>query len=119
MDIYVYNGKALQYNGKCISPKATGETWLLNELINTPSTFDYTTNFISNSIECVRIVSGGKLGPEAPNHDLIYFSTDGTSNLAFAGEFNLWSDQAYRTLTFLEPPTGELLAWLKANGTKQ
>lgn len=23
MDIYVYNGKVLQYNGKCISPKAT------------------------------------------------------------------------------------------------
>lgn len=119
MDIYVYNGKALQDNGKCIAPKATGETWLLNELIDTPSTFDYTTNFISNSIEYVRIVSGGHLGPGAPNHDLIYFSTDGTSNLAFAGEFNLWSDQAYRTLTFLEPPTGELLAWLQANGTKQ
>ena len=28
-------------------------------------------------------------------------------------------DQAYRTITFLEPPTGNLLTWLQANGTKQ
>lgn len=28
-------------------------------------------------------------------------------------------NQAYRTITFLEPPTGELLTWLQANGAKQ
>lgn len=32
---------------------------------------------------------------------------------------NGWVDQAYRTITFLEPPTGDLLTWLQANGTKQ
>lgn len=30
-----------------------------------------------------------------------------------------WVDQAYRTITFIEPPTGDLLTWLQANGTKQ
>lgn len=30
-----------------------------------------------------------------------------------------WLDQAYRTITFLEPPTGELLTWLQNNGVKQ
>ena len=30
-----------------------------------------------------------------------------------------WVNQAYRTITFLEPPTGELLTWLQNNGVKQ
>lgn len=30
-----------------------------------------------------------------------------------------WVNQAYRTITFLEPPTGDLLTWLQANGVKQ
>lgn len=30
-----------------------------------------------------------------------------------------WNDQAYRTITFLESPTGDLLTWLQANGVKQ
>lgn len=28
-------------------------------------------------------------------------------------------DQAYRTVTFLEPPTCDLLTWLQNNGVKQ
>lgn len=30
-----------------------------------------------------------------------------------------WSNQAYRTITFDEEPTGDLLTWLQANATPQ
>lgn len=30
-----------------------------------------------------------------------------------------FADPAYRTITFLEPPTGDLLAWLQVNAVKQ
>ena len=30
-----------------------------------------------------------------------------------------WSDEVYRTLSFTSSPTGDFLAWLQENGTKQ
>lgn len=30
-----------------------------------------------------------------------------------------WTNEAYRTVTFLEPPTGDLLKWLQKNAVKQ
>ena len=37
---------------------------------------------------------------------------------------NVWNanglvNEAYRTITFFEPPTGDLLTWLQANAVKQ
>lgn len=32
---------------------------------------------------------------------------------------NGWVNEAYRTITFFEPPTGDLLTWLQANAVKQ
>ena len=120
MEIYVKDNKALSLDGKFLSTAVSGETWVLNETIDTSSTFDYTINFISNNTEYVRIVSSGRLGPGAINHNLVYFNIDGASNTAFAGEFNFWQDQAYRPITFAQPVTDStLLAWLQANAAKQ
>ena len=30
-----------------------------------------------------------------------------------------WNNEAYKTLVFDTPPTGDLLTWLQANATKQ
>ncbi len=30
-----------------------------------------------------------------------------------------WTNEAYRTITFEEEPTGDLLTWLQANATQQ
>lgn len=30
-----------------------------------------------------------------------------------------WFNESYRTITFLEPPTGDLLKWLQENAVKQ
>ena len=42
-------------------------------------------------------------------NDVVVYYVDG----------NEWVSEAYRTVTFDNPPTGELLTWLQANGTKQ
>lgn len=43
----------------------------------------------------------------------------GYDNAVLVYQNGAWTDQAYRTLTFAIPPTGDLLTWLQANGTKQ
>ena len=113
MDIYVYNGKALQYNGKCISPKATGETWVLNDvLVITGTVVEYTKiGFTSNAKEWMGIsVDSGVLTYVGTKDNIEVYSEDNSPE---------WEDKAYRTITFLEPPTGNLLTWLQANGVKQ
>ena len=117
MEIYAKDNKVLSYNNKYIKPKASSETWVLNETLDLSSKFDYSINFNSNGTEFIRMVSGGTLAPGVINYNLDYYMASGLSN-AYFGEFNSWNNQAYRTITFLEPPTGELLAWLQSNGVK-
>ena len=70
-------------------------------------------NFISNNCHYTYIILDGReviydrsIKPE-PHSDRVY---NGSS----------WTDQAYRTITFLEPPTNDaFLEWLKLYGRKQ
>ena len=114
MKIYMKDGKALSYNQQFFTPKSTGETWVLNEnispFIGSTSEVTYSANFISNnnSFNSIRYT-------EAINAILYYDDI-----LVFGGRIeSSWTDQAYRTITFLEPPTGDLLTWLNENGVKQ
>lgn len=117
MEVYSYNNKMLSVNGKCISPKASGETWVLNETGTIPFDFDYSIAFISNNQNFDRIHYHGL--------KILYDTTEVTSTLDKTTEglswlgAGQWTDQAYRTITFLEAPTGELLTWLQNNGVKQ
>ena len=94
----------------------TGETWLLNNSISGGS-----ENFSNLSFVC-----------DSLQYDSIYVSTDdgsvsdvsygNSSPYRYLSVYNGdsgWYKQVYRTLTFSTPPTGNLLAWLQANGTKQ
>lgn len=95
------------------------ETWVLNETISAPSNIiDENINFlcVATSQNFIRIL----IESEGKGVHLEYFaqgdsSTSGTSVLiggtAVATE--------YRTLAFSTAPTGTLLTWLQANGTKQ
>lgn len=52
-----------------------------------------------------------------------FLLTDG-SNMVGVGDrrggvIYTWYNEEYRTVTFLEPPTGDLLTWLQANAVKQ
>lgn len=114
MQIYMKDGKALWMNEKAITPKkATSETWVLNEFIPVNPNDDVTTfntSFISNQTKFSTIEYSFAI--------VSVVSYDNTTVFGGRPEPE-WTDQAYRTITFLEPPTGDLLTWLQANGTKQ
>lgn len=101
----------------------TGETWLLNESINPRSLGSVTISFSSNNKDYIRLVGGGT----APSPQLTYYygESEGTDyDVAYSVASpnfppSYWHDQIYRTITFKTAPTGDLLTWLQANGTKQ
>ena len=93
---------------------SSGETWVLNETISDTyqGSGGFSATFTSNSETFIGIGFDGKPNgiryEQSTNEVLVYNFGD-----------NSWTDQAYRTLTFAIPPTGDLLTWLQANGTKQ
>lgn len=120
--IWLPNGEILQYNGVDVLPgdeiigdgvytthavAISGETWLLNSTI-TPQTASYEVNFTSNSEDYTSIVMSAK--------GTMSYNSATTGNDVYEG---FWVNEAYRTITFETAPTGNLLTWLQANGTKQ
>lgn len=110
VSIYMKNGKALCVNRKAIKPKKTaaGETWVLDSIASYDDIrVTFNANFTSNGLSFSSIELSANL-----KWQIKYDST-------VVKAFDSWTSEAYRTITFLEPPTGDLLAWLQANGTKQ
>lgn len=99
-----------------VKTASTSETWVLNARPYGTSislgSITASINFTSNNTNYSRIFI-------PIENDL----ADGTEALLYddqqAYRNSEWYNQAYRTLTFATPPTGDLLAWLQANGTKQ
>ena len=94
---------------------STGETWVLNDEPNNGSNLNKTTiNFTSNGQSFVAIEGNTRnTGPES-----LYYYTDSTS-YTVARLYGDWDNDTYKTITFETTPTGDLLTWLTANGTKQ
>lgn len=88
---------------------STGETQVLNEEVTIPAQ-SFTVDFVSNGQNFKAINKSG-----------ITFTYDDVSVYTknVPEGFDHWKDQAYRTITFATTPTGDLLTWLQANGTKQ
>lgn len=87
-----------------------GETWVLNETVDIPTTTQtYQINFTSNNttFSTFHLIYESKFS-QGINYDSTFVYITG-----------LWQRDAYRTVTFATPPTGDLLTWLQANGTKQ
>lgn len=96
------------------------ETWVLNETLTNSALSKISVNFQSNSKTCVAIE---RYYDDEYEEGLRYYTSSSGSqyelvyaNQGSGGEF---FDQAYRTITFATAPTGTLLTWLQANGTKQ
>ena len=93
----------------------------LMEFVQTDPNGQYTTteiaiNFTSNgkSYSMIKIEygTGGEPTPYLLfDSDIIYY-VPSSNNI-------VWTDEAYRTITFETAPTGDLLAWLQANATLQ
>lgn len=116
MKIYMKDGKALSYNKQFFTPKSTSETWMLNEGKGVSyGPISQAVTFLSNNTLFYGLyASATVLGYWLDNSgdDMVY-ATIGDA------EYVTFTDQAYRTITFLEPPTGDLLEWLNYCGVKQ
>ena len=86
--------------------------WLLNEKLTIDETVTYNVNFISNA------TAFNSLRLESAKLKNLYYG----SELAYAEDpvgGETWYDNNFRTVQFLTAPTGDLLAWLQANGVNQ
>lgn len=111
MEVYAIGGKPLMLDGKLCKVAAGGqETWVLNNG-SLSGEIDVNINFISNNQNWNNILCF-----QEKFYATITYISGTNQQTVFVGS---WVDQAYRTITFLEPPTGELLTWLQNNGVKQ
>ena len=107
------------------TPPPVTETWVIKD--TAPVSEDYyilskqTISFTSNG----KTFTGLELETDGYVIDLYYYGTKGKQVAIFAppdGETSLrWpgENSVYKTITFNESPTGDLLTWLQANATKQ
>lgn len=109
-------------NSVTVTKGATGETWYLNQTLLVSPGFIGDVQFTCSGVKYNRINTQFHDGD---GDNMVYYNaTTGNTELAygFPGSMlgnNVWNDQKYRTITFQTPPTGDLLTWLQANGTKQ
>lgn len=117
MEIYVKDNKALSLDSKFLAPAKTGETWVLNATGSIRTSGFQDILFNSNNSQFTSINTDKQGFRYVINYD------DTTVATGILGddtiEYDAWINDAYRTLTFPTPPTGDLLTWLQANGTKQ
>lgn len=100
--------------------EAIGKTWVLNGVLS--GSVDKSANFqSSDGTSYVRIKYG--LNSNLGFYTLQYFSTASETDPLWVYAQNngqsRWRDSAKRTITFSEPPTGDLLTWLQANAMQQ
>ena len=99
--------------------KAAGETWVLNSSLQAVGKGDVTfpIGFTSNGSIFSRVtVQSSKSVHGDGGYDAGGLLYDSVQVYAM---FGVWTNETYRTVTFLEPPNGELLAWLQVNAVKQ
>lgn len=94
--------------------KEKGETWVINSGPEVSPGDSYTINFISNGKSFKQIIFASETKFSAP----LYYDDIEVAN-GYGSSRYVFDDEAYRTIKFLEPPTGRLLTWLQANAVKQ
>lgn len=105
-----------QVNGTTSSVIPTSETWVLNDAIpQWTQEIECSINFTSNGQQFTKIKITTKFGGD------LYYDEQlaGMGGPVASGGMGITPTPSYRELTFETAPTGELLAWLQANATKQ
>lgn len=101
-----------------------GKTWVINERLYSSAFNDsylFNASFVSNG----QTFSGFFAKWVSPDYQLGYFTDVNQSaynqvyTMGMAGTRSWLMGEAYRTITFSEPPTGDLLTWLQANAVQQ
>lgn len=99
---------------------STGETWVMNSQIETETEFNANISFKDANGNSYSNIIGARYTEQGEPPDGAYgISFDNSYVYNTSGSITGWHNEAYRTITFLEEPTGDLLTWLTANGTKQ
>lgn len=104
--------------------EAIGKTWVINERLYSSAfndSYQFNVSFVSNG----QTFSGFFAKWVSSEYQLGYFTDVNQSaynqiyTLDMAGTRSWTLGEAYRTITFSEPPTGDLLTWLQANAVQQ
>lgn len=88
-----------------------GLTWIINEspkIMVFEQAIDFTSN--GKKFDYFMITAGSR-------PSIVY--SYGTGDIWYAYFNGSWTQEAFRTVTFAEMPTGALLAWLQANAVQQ
>lgn len=94
--------------------KKKGEMWVINSSPKVSPGDSYTINFISNGKSFKQIIFASETKFSAP----LYYDNIEVAN-GHGSSYYVFDNEAYRTVKFLESPTGRLLTWLQANAVKQ
>ena len=95
-------------------------TWLLNSVVDVSKSITAQIGFTVGEISGYEIVIG-EYAPWTNRYQIAVEGTIETTAVRYAiySDAGGWENDAYRTITFDEEPTGDLLTWLEANGTRQ
>ena len=88
-----------------------GLTWIINEspkIMVLEQAIDFTSN--GKTFNYFMIIAGSR-------PSIVY--SYGASDTWYAYYNGSWTQEAFRTVTFAEMPTGALLTWLQANAVQQ
>ena len=107
--------------------KVKGETWVINDILRNYSSD--TTTWGAIKVEGINFISNGKRFSSmdfvisSTKKNCTYDDTVVTRNVVIVPRDKTlkltWISDAYKRVTFLEAPTGDLLAWLQVNAVKQ
>ena len=99
-------------NGTAFEVKfSNGLTWIINEspkIMVFEQAIDFTSN--GKTFDYFMITAGSR-------PSIVY--SYGPGDIWYAYYNGSWTQEAFRTVTFAEMPTGALLAWLQANAVQQ
>lgn len=87
--------------------------WILNDTIDISTDFSYDVYFLSNGEEYNNLTAANKNGTR-----YLEYNEGNTGDLPYNNSTNAWLNTNYKTISFKEKPSGDLLTWLNANGTK-
>lgn len=108
---YQIGGGRTLVNGTAYEVKfSDGLTWIINEspkIMVFEQAIDFTSN--GKKFDYFMIIAGSR-------QSIVY--SYGPGDIWYAYFNGSWTQEAFRTVNFDEPPTGALLAWLQANAVQ-
>lgn len=104
---------------KTAKKKPAGYTWVINDdyaLLDSVTEVEADIKFVSNGESFDGLVCS-----QTGRYSSISYSTGATKKRVWDsdGGWEGVSSESYRTITFEEAPTGNLLTWLQANAVQQ